>query len=1034
MGASVGLEVLPTRMINLKLKIIMKNCTYLIACVLLLLSFKVTGQSLVCHSVVGVSLGDDGVSSLTPEMVLVGGPYDFQSITIEPSSVSNSDLGVQEYSITQSTTGNTCVGALEVSDAAGEPLVCRSLIEVVLDEEGTADLTLGNVLGEGMFDYSDLQIAPEVITKSEESGVYTVTDIASGDSCWGSYTVLNIGGPTPMCFKVIKSIPPGENSVLVLAKDFNSGSYDNTTADENLRYTFTEVSPELDPDYDETLKSSTKLFTATANSGVLLQDVYVWDEDGNSSSCTSHISVIDPFGNGNDFVGFNFPNIATTEGESVCVPIFAENFECITSFEGTVIWDETVLRYKNVENISLTDASIQDFNTLGTSDGLLPFAWFEMTGISPVTLPSDVPLFEVCFDVIGIIGTESFVTLRPSPTEINVSAGDKNDPTSPTEALGWTVKDGIVSVEDKECDFSSIILPLPLIELSIGGVNEANVVPFVSPAKLISIFDFTFDDIYPTYSLNCPFIRSFSDEVTQLMNGDISVIRSWRILNTETTEIFSYQQTIIARNISTWICDILPNNAAFGDCESGHTDTDDVEWPADVSVSDHRLTPIELEAYSNVPIHNTRPIFFNTPDLYTATYEDLVVSLSQDVLFINRIWTVRRLDEPTLLWSYNQVISVDLEMLSGLVSASTISFRAIPEVLINDLVLTNQDGLAMTEIRNDMILSYQDAIDNGLTIRDFVLIQRHMLSIDSLSELESLAGDVNGDAELDGRDLIDLDKVLLGITSQATSPWKFYNRNDFDQGESSTTLIGKAQSHIGVKLGDVDDDAILNGELPVYNQRRIRFEDQLVNAGQDYKIPIAIDEAMDLSGIELSFDFDTTLYDLVSITTESFEVDPSYHISNGMLRVTVIDASIQNVLMPGDELIELTISAKQNSILSSGFSLSDSRRSLSLDTDLILEQLVGEIDGMISTNVFEQEIISFSAFPNPTSDMIFIETAGIELGDSYSLSLFDTHGRQILKAETVTALDISGLKAGMYLLVLESENERYMSKINVITP
>jgi len=49
------------------------------------------------------------------------------------------------------------------------------------------------------------------------------------------------------------------------------------------------------------------------------------------------------------------------------------------------------------------------------------------------------------------------------------------------------------------------------------------------------------------------------------------------------------------------ICDFLPNTAPFGDCNSGHTMDDDVEWPTDLlDLADYRIKPAELELYSMV--------------------------------------------------------------------------------------------------------------------------------------------------------------------------------------------------------------------------------------------------------------------------------------------------------------------------------------------------------------------------------------------------------------------------------------------------
>ena len=1451
----------------------MRNFTYLLFSFLFFLSYSISGQTLTCNSVIGVALGDDGFSNITPQMVLAGGPYDFQSLIVEPSSVSSSDIGIQQYLVTEPSTGNVCWGALEVSNEPGEPLACRNLVHLVLDDMGVAELTLGNVLLNGSFDYSDFTISPSIITAADSSkGVYTITDGVNGNSCWGSYLVINnsisngaltckdqvnvsvgpficeakitpdliladgpynfsvievsesslpvgehtvivtdtlnntscfgtvkvedktppiaianqdivlgitpnnapfvmlfpiqvdngsfdqcsevifsppywvfdcsdlginevtlivtdeagnsnsaiaevevifdgavtltctdevivscsdafsdinrpitspdfcteavqsvdeleididgdgtlseilgpngimysestsscqnfvfkrtwslngescsqtiyvnyedtwdsnsivwpenqmidciendleptwdttcdmvtfsvesdtiglsldacieitntysiinwclfdssnpladgiysntnvlsylettkpvltvpvditingaqpdgvsfqalvesecagleyswsvaidlnsdwtfdmewrsdlptdlgttqsplwddddgngvpdvrvgnpvsvdnltrpqslanenyeinlpfqyfdfplnevhriewrvidacgnfttstsfftlsdliaVESPVARCFKVIALIPFDQNFTTVRAIDFNSGSFDNTTTEENLRFTFTDVPPELDPDYDESIRSSVKTFTIL-DVGEFTEDIYVWDEDGNFGVCSNQLSIRNPFGISD--VAFVIPNLISETGESICIPIHVENFNCISSVDGSVHWDASILEYTNVVNVNLPDASSQNFNTVETSDGRISFSWFDFSVSIGATIPNDVPLFELCFDVIGERGTQSSVKLESTPTPISVSGiTDKNNPTAPAQMLDFVVSNGSVIVGDILCQLSSIASPLNLIELNIGGVNEDNVLQFISPNRLASDFGFSDSDVSPSFSSSCPFIMSFEDEITQMPNGDITVIRLWRILNLEDGAIYIYQQIIRVTNTNNFICDILPNDAPIGDCDSGHTDSDDVEWPADIIISDHRIAPTELVAYSGVMVKNSMPIFFNTPDLYSATYEDLLDSLSQNLLFIERLWTARR-EGVNQLWSYNQSIVIDLEMLVGLVSTNTITNRAIPNVIVTDLISTDQEGLANFDSNDELALELIDALDNGLTIRDWVLTRKHLLDEEDFSDLQVLAADYDGSGGVSTTDLVALQRAMLGIPNENTIGWRFYNKNDLSQLDDNTTLvIGKTQSYIGIKPGDVDDDAVLNDVMPAYKEAAISYEDQLINSGQVYNVPVKLEQAAKLYGIELSYEFDSQKFDIESITTDAFDVTPQYFLSDNLLRIIITDASVASQLIDGDELLTLTLLAKENTILSQGFTLSEEKNSLSLTDEMELNRLVEEVEGLITTSVLDQSTLKLTTFPNPVSEVVYIE--GDELDSGQDLSL-----------------------------------------------
>ena len=81
------------------------------------------------------------------------------------------------------------------------------------------------------------------------------------------------------------------------AIDFDYGSFDNCVAYEDLRFTFTDVQPELDPDYNHDLRSSARVFTCDdlvgTNDATLTIPIYVWDLCGNYDFCQVNLRLVD---------------------------------------------------------------------------------------------------------------------------------------------------------------------------------------------------------------------------------------------------------------------------------------------------------------------------------------------------------------------------------------------------------------------------------------------------------------------------------------------------------------------------------------------------------------------------------------------------------------------------------------------------------------------------------------------------------------------------------------------------------------------
>jgi len=113
-------------------------------------------------------------------------------------------------------------------------------------------------------------------------------------SCDYEFMVVDKKAPTPYCLDISTAVMENDGTVSIWASDFNIGSFDNCTAEVNLRYTFSNVDPADDPAYDGTRMSSSRTFDCddVENSPVEV-NMYVWDEKGNADFCIVYLTVID---------------------------------------------------------------------------------------------------------------------------------------------------------------------------------------------------------------------------------------------------------------------------------------------------------------------------------------------------------------------------------------------------------------------------------------------------------------------------------------------------------------------------------------------------------------------------------------------------------------------------------------------------------------------------------------------------------------------------------------------------------------------
>jgi gliding motility-associated-like protein len=112
---------------------------------------------------------------------------------------------------------------------------------------------------------------------------------------------------------------------------------------------------------------------------------------------------------------------------SFCMPITTKNFDNIASLQTGIQWDPSVLAYTSINEVGLTNASL---NTTNAANGDIRFLWIIGLGDDPMTFADGATLFEICFDAIGEgedMSDVSFVDLENFDVEIANGLGQAVD-------------------------------------------------------------------------------------------------------------------------------------------------------------------------------------------------------------------------------------------------------------------------------------------------------------------------------------------------------------------------------------------------------------------------------------------------------------------------------------------------------------------------------------------------------------------------------------------------------------------------------
>ena len=275
----------------------------------------------------------------------------------------------------------------------------------------------------------------------------------------------------------------------------------------------------------------------------------------------------------------------------------------------------------------------------------------------------------------------------------------------------------------------------------------------------------------------------------------------------------------------------------------------------------------------------------------------------------------------------------------------------------------------------------------GVTTLDLVMIQRHILGKQLLdSPYKILAADVDESETISANDIIDIRRLILGLEMQLpkTNSWRFVTEdNVFFDPENPYWSIVKDKyeiyefaedmevNFIGVKMGDVNEDALVQSEVRSNHLIRLEMDNVQMEGGHVYQLDVRA--SMDIEELHgMQFTLDHPGLEIINIQGANMEMSTDVFRSNKQSDQTAVSwiETKETIYKQNEVLFTIIAKAKQDVNLSEQLTIASSW--LHNETYSYADLQLGQSSLVINSEKSVEFLVKQN-MPNPWSDVTTIQ-------------------------------------------------------------
>lgn len=822
----------------------------------------------------------------------------------------------------------------------------------------------------GSSDYENLYLDKYILT-SPGDHLITLTAVSSGgqtSSCTCTVTALDVNPPIVIAINNLTAILDANHEVVLHAEDFDSGSYD----------CFSNISFEIDRSVFGCDDLGDNSITLT-----------VTDAAGNSDYALVNLNIRD----------IKNPSLALACNDNVVIPIYGGQNQILTAdllLEGGPYYCPDHYEVEVLFN-----------NQVRPNDSL----YFSDIGKTLVGKIIDPETGNACWGQITLTNDTCGFNFIICDTKTRCEPfGDCNSGHTNTDNIEWP------------CDLTTTVS------------NDVYLNP--SPENLATYLQLPLNELKPELidiPTNCYAINmAYSDEVIAADYNLKKIYRKWSILNWWTGDLYTRIQVIKLTKTGDLcdICDFMAWNTPITDCALGHSATDAVEWPDNITVSGS-ASIADLANNINVHPNDVKPQLSQNcsiGEIFKDTYTQ--IGSNGQVL---RNWELTNWN--TLQNAiYTQIINVtNVDEDNRNVCVKRRDGSAINNVTLHEGNVTGSEAcktFAYDENHKIITPSKNDGdVTEGIDLGDLILLQEYLLGISNLDNIQKIAGDINGSGGITSLDVLLLSKIIQGDTSVINnlgSPWRFANvTNNVDESSNSAlrdyadiSIPVYSYHFVGFRIGDIDDSYSSTTSLPITT---VIVEDEVLNKDEIYKIPVVAKQDYRVKGLQFTIQ-KTNGLKLESVVSDYFngfqiqEFDNKYEVS--WLAETTEAMKDGLPVFAGTPLCKLQFKATTNDVMSNSLKFGDELKNR-LISPIHLPSYLLKFDwnNVIPVGVKNLESKNLKVYPTVVNNHFTIS-----FDDSMAnMSLYNLEGKLLNTQQVLSGseIDMSQTAEGLYFVTIQ---------------